>query len=60
MIRVGNGQPTIPVSIPGSDEDVPLVRSVQSASGVHPSCPVDGGVGVGLFLQGMVGGVRFK
>ena len=42
MIRLGIGQPTIHGSIPGSDKNVPLVRSVQNASGVHPSCPVEG------------------
>lgn len=43
MIGLGNGQPTIHGSIPGSDKDVSLVRSVQTAYGVHPSFPVEGG-----------------
>jgi len=43
VIRLGNGQPTVHGSIPGCGKDVPLVRSVQNVSGVHPSCPAEGG-----------------
>jgi hypothetical protein len=60
VTRLGDGQPTNHGSIPGSDKDVPLVHTVQTASGVHPFCPAGGGGVVGLFHQGMVRGVRFN
>jgi hypothetical protein len=43
VTRLGDVQPTNHGSIPGSDKDVTLVHSVQTASGVHPFCPVEVG-----------------